>query len=140
MPKGLIIALFLVIIAPLGLIVWWEFRRAQCAPRSVARAFKLHLDTQAGVLHAAVRKEAKRGFDAWDWAFPKGWILPGIARNSTISQNYLWTDFRPRAGSAPVERHPCVAVQSDLFNRSGLTGTVTFSRPRTNQPPTTKAR
>jgi hypothetical protein len=65
MPNGVIIGLFCVILAPLGLIVWWEFTRARDAPRSVSRAFKRHLDTQAGVAHTAV-KETKRGFDAWD--------------------------------------------------------------------------
>lgn len=64
MPNGIIIVLFCVTIAPLGLIVWWEFRRARRAPRSVARAFKRHLDTQVGVPRIAI-KEAKRGFDTW---------------------------------------------------------------------------
>ena len=35
-----------------------------------------------------------------------------------------WIDFGPAAGSAPAERHPCVVVQSDLFNRSRLATTV----------------
>ena len=29
-----------------------------------------------------------------------------------------WIDFGPVAGSTPAERHPCVVVQSDLFNKS----------------------
>ncbi len=65
MSNGIIICLFCVVIAPLGLIVWWEFRRARRAPRSIARAFKRHLDTQVSAPHAAV-KETKRGFDNWD--------------------------------------------------------------------------
>jgi mRNA interferase MazF len=35
-----------------------------------------------------------------------------------------WIDFGPAAGSAPAERHPCVVVQSDLFNRSLIATTV----------------
>jgi len=35
-----------------------------------------------------------------------------------------WFDFGPIAGSAPAERHPCVVVQSDLFNRSRIGTTV----------------
>lgn len=35
-----------------------------------------------------------------------------------------WVDFGPAAGSAPAERHPCVVVQSDLFNRSRIATTV----------------
>jgi len=35
-----------------------------------------------------------------------------------------WIDFRPTAGSAPAERHPCVIVQSDAFNRSRIATTV----------------
>ncbi len=33
-----------------------------------------------------------------------------------------WLDLV--AGSAPAERHPCVVVQSDVFNRSRLATTV----------------
>jgi mRNA interferase MazF len=36
-----------------------------------------------------------------------------------------WLDFGPADGSsAPVERHPCVVVQSDAFNRSRIATTV----------------
>jgi mRNA interferase MazF len=35
-----------------------------------------------------------------------------------------WVDFGPPEGSAPAERHPCVVVQSDVFNRSRLATTV----------------
>jgi mRNA interferase MazF len=35
-----------------------------------------------------------------------------------------WIDFGPISGSAPVERHPCVIVQSDAFNRSRIATTV----------------
>ena len=35
-----------------------------------------------------------------------------------------WFDFGPAAGSAPAERHPCVVVQSDIFNRSRIATTV----------------
>ena len=35
-----------------------------------------------------------------------------------------WLEFGPARGSAPAERHPCVVVQSDLFNRSLIATTV----------------
>ena len=36
----------------------------------------------------------------------------------------FWLDFGPATGSAPAERHPCVVVQSDVFNRSRIATTV----------------
>jgi len=35
-----------------------------------------------------------------------------------------WIDFGAAVGSAPAERHPCVVVQNDLFNRSRIMTTV----------------
>jgi mRNA interferase MazF len=35
-----------------------------------------------------------------------------------------WLDFGPAAGSAPAERHPCVVVQNDIFNRSAIATSV----------------
>jgi mRNA interferase MazF len=35
-----------------------------------------------------------------------------------------WLDFGPSSGSAPTERHPCVVVQCDAFNRSHIATTV----------------
>ncbi len=35
-----------------------------------------------------------------------------------------WLDIGPSSGSAPPERHPCVVVQSDAFNRSRIATTV----------------
>ena len=35
-----------------------------------------------------------------------------------------WIDFGPPSGSAPAERHPCVVVQGDRFNRSRIATTV----------------
>jgi mRNA interferase MazF len=35
-----------------------------------------------------------------------------------------WLDFGPVTGSAPAERHPCVVVQCDDFNRSRISTTV----------------
>ena len=35
-----------------------------------------------------------------------------------------WMDFGNTVGSAPAERHPCVVVQSDLFNRSRIMTSV----------------
>ena len=37
-----------------------------------------------------------------------------------------WLDFGPAAGSAPAERHPCVVVQNDVFNRSAIATTVVY--------------
>jgi len=35
-----------------------------------------------------------------------------------------WMDLGAGIGSAPAQRHPCVVVQSDLFNRSRIMTTV----------------
>lgn len=35
-----------------------------------------------------------------------------------------WLDFGPALGSAPADMRPCVVVQSDWFNRSGIATTV----------------
>jgi mRNA interferase MazF len=35
-----------------------------------------------------------------------------------------WLDFGPSESSGPAERHPCVVVQSDIFNRSRISTTV----------------
>jgi mRNA interferase MazF len=35
-----------------------------------------------------------------------------------------WIDFGPPKGSAPAERHPCVVVQSNIFNQSRISTTV----------------
>ena len=35
-----------------------------------------------------------------------------------------WLDFGSAPGSAPAERHPCVVVQNDVFNRSAIATTV----------------
>ncbi len=56
-----------------------------------------------------------------------------------IRQGHVyWLDFGPSLGSAPAERHPCVVVQNDLFNRSAIGTTVvcviTSNRSRANAP------
>lgn len=35
-----------------------------------------------------------------------------------------WLDFGPAARSAPADRHPCVVVQNDIFNRSAIRTSV----------------
>lgn len=35
-----------------------------------------------------------------------------------------WLDYGPALGSAPAERHPCVVVQNDVFNRSAIRTSV----------------
>ena len=44
--------------------------------------------------------------------------------NEIRQGDLYWLDFGPAMGSAPAERHPCVVVQSDLFNRSRIATTV----------------
>jgi mRNA interferase MazF len=40
---------------------------------------------------------------------------------SEIRQGQVyWLDFGYAAGSAPVDRHPCVVVQNDIFNQSAI--------------------
>lgn len=59
------VGLFLAIVTPLVVMVWWEYTRARGAPRSVSKAFKRHLDSQVVVTPAYVPKESKRGFDKY---------------------------------------------------------------------------
>ena len=44
--------------------------------------------------------------------------------NEVRQGEVYWIDFGPVTGSAPAERHPCVVVQSDVFNRSRIATTV----------------
>jgi mRNA interferase MazF len=44
---------------------------------------------------------------------------------SEIRQGQVyWIDFGPATGSAPADRHPCVVVQNDVFNRSAIATSV----------------
>ncbi len=44
---------------------------------------------------------------------------------SNIEQGQVyWLDFGPANGSGPAERHPCVIVQNDVFNRSAIATSV----------------
>ena len=44
---------------------------------------------------------------------------------SEIRQGQVyWLDFGTPAGSAPAERHPCVVVQNDVFNKSAIATSV----------------
>ena len=49
-----------------------------------------------------------------------------------------WLDFGPASSSAPAERHPCVVVQNDVFNRSAIATSVvcliTSNLTRANAP------
>ena len=49
-----------------------------------------------------------------------------------------WLDFGPVPGSAPADRHPCVVVQNDIFNRSAIATSVvcliTSNLSRANAP------
>jgi hypothetical protein len=66
MPHGLSIGLFVAIVAPLVLIVWWEIKRGRRSSHSVSRASK-YLEAQTDVRHTrSPAQETKRGFDAWD--------------------------------------------------------------------------
>jgi mRNA interferase MazF len=58
---------------------------------------------------------------------------------SEIRQGQVyWLDFGPASGSAHAERHPCVVVQNDIFNRSGIRTSVvcliTSNLSRANAP------
>ena len=58
---------------------------------------------------------------------------------SEIRQGQVyWLDFEPAGGSAPADRHPCVVVQNDVFNRSAIGTTVvcliTSNLSRANAP------
>lgn len=35
-----------------------------------------------------------------------------------------WIDFGHASGSAPADRHPCIVVQNDVFNRSAIATSV----------------
>jgi mRNA interferase MazF len=44
---------------------------------------------------------------------------------SEIRQGQVyWLDFGPATGSVPANRHPCVVVQNDVFNRSAIRTSV----------------
>ena len=46
-------------------------------------------------------------------------------RHGQIRQREVyWLDFGPVTGSAPADRHPCVVVQNDVFNRSAIATSV----------------
>ena len=58
---------------------------------------------------------------------------------SEIRQGQVyWLDFGPPTGSAPADRHPCVVVQNDIFNRSAIRTSVvclvTSNLSRANAP------
>ncbi len=48
----------------------------------------------------------------------------GRAAREIRQGDVYWLDFGPSSGSAPAERHPCVVVQSDVFNRTRIGTTV----------------
>ena len=58
--------------------------------------------------------------------------------NNIRQGQVYWLDFGPAAGSAPAERHPCVVVQNDVFNRSAIATSVvcliTSNLTRANAP------
>ena len=44
---------------------------------------------------------------------------------SEIRQGQVyWLDFGPATGSVPADRHRCVVVQNDVFNRSAIATSV----------------
>ncbi|MCC6590709.1 MAG: type II toxin-antitoxin system PemK/MazF family toxin [Bryobacterales bacterium] len=45
-------------------------------------------------------------------------------RQEVRQGDVYWIDFGQRSGSAPADRHPCVVVQNDVFNRSRIATTV----------------
>ena len=66
-------------------------------------------------------------------------IRHGQIHHGQIQQGEVyWLDFGPATGSAPAERHPCVVVQNDVFNRSAIATSVvcliTSNLSRANAP------
>lgn len=59
------IGLFFAILAPIGVIVWWEYERIRRAPRSFSKVLKRSLDAQSPAPLVLQAKESKRGFDKW---------------------------------------------------------------------------
>ncbi|MBV8706029.1 MAG: type II toxin-antitoxin system PemK/MazF family toxin [Acidobacteriaceae bacterium] len=58
---------------------------------------------------------------------------------SEIRQGQVyWLDFGPAASSSPAERHPCVVIQNDIFNRSAIATSIvcliTSNLRRANAP------
>jgi hypothetical protein len=66
MPNGLIIGLFVAIIGALAVIVWWELTRRRSAFGFASKSSKLYFQSEPVVSPLPIRKEVKRGFDAWD--------------------------------------------------------------------------
>ena len=58
--------------------------------------------------------------------------------NGVRQGDVYWLDFGPASGSSPANRHPCVVVQSDLFNLSRINTVVvcliTSNLARANAP------
>ena len=58
--------------------------------------------------------------------------------NEIRQAQVYWIDFGPAAGAAPAERHPCLVVQNDVFNRSAIATSVvcliTSNLSRANAP------
>jgi mRNA interferase MazF len=44
--------------------------------------------------------------------------------NDVRQGEVYWLHLGPAASSAPAERHPCVVVQNDVFNRSAIATSV----------------
>jgi mRNA interferase MazF len=61
-----------------------------------------------------------------------------ISGESPRQGHVYWLDFKPVTGSRPAERHPCVVVQNDVFNRSAISTSVvcliTSNLARANAP------
>jgi mRNA interferase MazF len=49
---------------------------------------------------------------------------PAAASRQTRQGEVYWMDFGAASGSEPANRHPCVVVQHDTFNRSAIHTTV----------------
>ena len=58
--------------------------------------------------------------------------------NQVRQGEVYWLDLGPASGSAPADRHPCVVVQNDVFNRSAIRTSVvcviTSNLSRANAP------
>ena len=50
--------------------------------------------------------------------------MVGPLTGEILQGDIYWFDFGPGVGSSPAERHPCVVVQGNAFNRSRIATTV----------------
>jgi hypothetical protein len=63
MSPGFVVAVFVVLMAALGLLVFWEFRRRPRGPRMSSQTFQNQLDEQVHEPYVAPREPRSRSMD-----------------------------------------------------------------------------